>query len=139
MWTKRPMSTSFTLSVRVRLLDYGRRDKTPKYGLLFSNTKPGNDIGYYVEPLTAGGQLTVLVMEKGVFSWERIPWPFGFDPDDFHTLKVTRKGPTYTFYVDGRQVYQREVPGVDPEGRGRAGLAGFDVLAEYRDFRVRVI
>ena len=139
MWTKRPMSTSFTLSVRARLLDYGRRDETPKYGLLFSNTEPGNDIGYYVEPLTAGGQLTVLVMEKGVFSWERIPWPFGFDPDDFHTLKVARKGSTYTFYVDGRQVHQREVSGVDPEGVGRVGLAGFDVLAEFRDFRARFI
>ncbi|MEV0589093.1 protein kinase [Nonomuraea sp. NPDC050310] len=137
MWTKRPMSTSFTLSVRTRLLEYGRRDKTPKYGLLFSNTEPGNDIGYYVEPLTADGKLTVLVMEKGAFSWERISWPFGFDPDDFHTLKVTRKGSTYTFYLDGRQVSRREVPGVDPEGVGRVGLAGFDVLAEFRDFRVR--
>ncbi|WP_157383373.1 protein kinase domain-containing protein [Nonomuraea coxensis] len=137
MWTKRPMSTGFTLSVRARLLEYGRRDKTPKYGLLFSNTEPGNDIGYYVEPLTEDGKLTVLVMEKGVFSWERIPWPFGFDPDDFHTLKVTRKGSTYTFYVDGRQVSQREVPRVDPKGLGRVGLAGFDVLAEFRDFRVQ--
>ncbi|GGO79538.1 protein kinase domain-containing protein [Nonomuraea cavernae] len=137
MWTKRPMSTSFTLSVRARLLEYGRRDETPKYGLLFSNTEPGNDIGYYVEPLTAGGKLTVLVMEKGAFSAERIPWPFGFDPDDFHTLKVTRKGSTYTFHVDGRQVSQREVPGVDPQGLGRVGLAGFDVLAEFRDFRMR--
>ncbi|MEV0595964.1 protein kinase domain-containing protein [Nonomuraea cavernae] len=137
MWTKRPMSTSFTLSVRARLLEYGRRDETPKYGLLFSNTEPGNDIGYYVEPLTAEGKLTVLVMEKGAFSAERIPWPFGFDPDDFHTLKVTRKGSTYTFHVDGRQVSQREVPGVDPQGLGRVGLAGFDVLAAFRDFRMQ--
>ncbi|MFG1948944.1 protein kinase [Nonomuraea sp. NPDC048826] len=137
MWTKRPMGTSFTLSVRTRLLEYGRRDKTPKYGLLFSNTEPGNDIGYYVEPLTAEGKLTVLVMEKGAFSAERIAWPFGFDPDDFHTLKVTRKGSTYTFHVDGRQVSQRKVPGVDPEGLGRVGLAGFDVLAEFRDFRMQ--
>ncbi|NUT38577.1 MAG: hypothetical protein HOV86_01215 [Thermoactinospora sp.] len=137
LWKRRPMSTDFSVSVRVRLLDLGRKQKNPKLGLLLSHTGPVNDVALYLEPQTSGGVATAIFWTDGQLAWYRLPQTTMFDMWAPHTLKVVRKGKMYSFFVDGEKQFEHEGT-VDPKGVGWVGVAGSDVRADFRNFTLRI-
>ncbi|GAA4055281.1 serine/threonine protein kinase [Nonomuraea soli] len=137
LWKRRPMSTDFSVSVRVRLLDLGRKQKNPKFGLLLSHTGSLNDVALYLEPQTGGGVATAIFWTNGQMAWYRLPQTTMFDMWAPHTLKVVRTGKLYSFFVDGEKQFEHEGT-VDPKGVGWVGVAGSDVRADYRNFTLKI-
>ncbi|GIM99573.1 serine/threonine protein kinase [Planomonospora venezuelensis] len=132
LWGKRPKGTHFTVSVRTKLLATGDTSPTPKYGLLLSHTEGHNDIGVYIET-KPGYALATRVWDDGTASDERTDLPADFDPADFHTLKVVRKGSHYHFFLDGVKLQSRTAD-VDPQGHGWNGVAATDSKVTFKKF-----
>jgi GH43 family beta-xylosidase len=132
-----PNYENFTVSADVRWTATGTTSSYPKYGIYASYADKDNHVEVFIDR-----QYNVLATHAVVQGVEQ-PWqnsnlPAGFDPTQYHTLKVVKSGAHYTFYLDGAQAQDRTFTGASFPVllNGQPGLVTEDTEADYRNVAV---
>ena len=128
LWNEKPQSGVFEAAVTVRL-----DDETGAAGLAFCADGEDRHYGFY----PSAGKLRLTRFDgPDVYSWKILD-EFASDaylPEDWNTLRVRVDGMRIRCFVNGRQVVDREDPGLRG---GSAGLCKFRATsASYKNFRI---
>jgi GH43 family beta-xylosidase len=130
LWRQAPRTTAgYTLESGIRLLSQGST-AYPKYGLYGCYQDARNHMTVWLDPKY--GVLTTHAVSGGVdLGWQNVALgTFSFTTH--HTLKVVRRGSTFTTYVDGVQKQVRSVGLTTCQ----TGLVAEDTQVEYTHYRV---
>lgn len=123
-----PNLASYTLSADVAWVKTGATAQFPKYGLYAAYLDAGNHVEVFID--RQYGVLATHAVIHGVDQgWQNAKLPVGFVPGIAHNLKVTKRGTTFTFYLDSVPLQQR---GFNIEN-GQIGLVTEDTQANYRN------
>lgn len=132
-----PNYENFTVSADLRWTATGTTSAYPKYGIYASYADRNNHVEVFVD--RQYGVLATHAVVQGVEQpWQNSNLPAGFDPAQFHTVRVVKNGPTYTFSLDGAQAQQRTFTGASFPVllNGQPGLVTEDTAADYRNVAV---
>ncbi|MEU6422972.1 glycoside hydrolase family 43 protein [Streptomyces spiralis] len=132
-----PNYENYTVSADVRWSATGTTSSYPKYGVYASYADKDNHVEVFID--RKYGVLATHAVVQGVEQpWQNSALPAGFDPTQYHTLKVVKAGAGYTFFLDGAQAQQRTFSGTSFPVllNGQPGLVTEDTAADYRNVTV---
>ena len=127
-----------TLVVRVdaRWVQTGTTEPYPKYGLYAAYSDHNNYVVAYIDRIN-NVYATNAVISGTAQGWQNTSLPAGFDPAQYHTIKVVKAGDLFTFYLDTSQEQQRNVSVTGGHLiNGQPGLVTDDTQASYQNFQV---
>src|SRR5579884_3669229 len=126
-----PNLASYTVSADLKWLQTGTTSAYPKYGIYASYNDVNNHVEVFLD--RKYGVLATHAFVGGIeASWQNTNLPDGFDPTQYHTLKVTKSGSLFTFLLDGSVAQQRTFA----IENGQIGLVTEDTRASYRNVSV---
>lgn len=132
-----PNYESFTVSADVRWRATGTTSAYPKYGIYASYADRNNHVEVFID--RQYHVLATHAVVQGVDQpWQNSALPAGFDPAQYHTIRVVKSGAAYTFYLDNAQSQHRVFSGATFPVllNGQPGLVTEDTAADYRNVTV---
>ena len=136
-YASNPNYENYTVSADVRWSATGTTSQYPKYGIYASYADKNNHVEVFIDRKN-GVLATPAVVQGAEQAWQNSALPAGFDPAQYHTLKVVKAGAGYTFFLDGTQAQQRTFTGASFPVllNGQPGLVTEDTAADYRNVTV---
>lgn len=126
-----PTLIDYTVQVDAQGVATGTTSAYPKYGMYAAYQDSNNYVQGWID--TKYNVFATYAVVGGVAqSWQNANLPVGFDPTQFHTIKVTKTDNVFTFYLDGTQMQQRSFN----VRHGQIGLVTEDRTANYNNVSV---
>jgi len=126
-----PNLASCTVTADLRWLQTGTTSAFPKYGLYVAYNDANNHAEVFLD--RNNGVLATHAVAGGTDAgWQNTSLPAGFDPAQYHTVKVVKSNSQFSFYLDGNMMQQRTFV----IENGQIGLVTEDTKASYRNVSV---
>jgi len=127
-----PNLVDYTVFASVQWVGTGTSDGVPKYGIYALYGDSNNHVDAFLDRYNAV-YATYAVVGGVAQGWQNTALPVGFDPTLFHKISVSKSNNSFTFFLDGAFMQQRQFALT----RGQIGLVTDGTLANYHNVMVQ--